>query len=110
MNLPRLTERRSTRRKSLGRLLYRALGVALASVCMAGLAVAVVGLLTLRAYAEHNLHLIGRSMAYTVEAAVVNDSAAAEPCAWWPAPRKCAAAPCTTPRAACWRPGSATTE
>ncbi|KWR75938.1 MULTISPECIES: diguanylate cyclase domain-containing protein [Pseudomonas] len=80
MNLPRLTERRSTRRKSLGRLLYRAhLGVALASVCMAGLAVAVVGLLTLRAYAEHNLHLIGRSMAYTVEAAVVfNDSAAAE--------------------------------
>ena len=67
-------------RPSLRRVLYRAhLGVALAAVCMAGLAVTVDGVLTLRAYAEHNLHLIGRSIAYTAEAAVVfNDGNAAE--------------------------------
>ncbi|CAD5108275.1 Diguanylate cyclase DgcN [Pseudomonas carbonaria] len=67
-------------RPSLRRVFYRAnLTVALVSVCMAGLAVTVVGLLALRAYAEHNLHLITRSMAYTTEAAVVfRDAAAAE--------------------------------
>ncbi|MDF3933746.1 diguanylate cyclase domain-containing protein [Pseudomonas citronellolis] len=80
MSLPHLSERRASRRKSLGRLLYRAhLGVAMVSVCLVGLAVSVLGLLTLRAYAEHNLQLIARSMAYTAEAAVVfNDKAAAE--------------------------------
>ncbi|WP_277051541.1 diguanylate cyclase domain-containing protein [Zestomonas thermotolerans] len=68
------------RRPSLRRVFYRAnLLVALGAVCMAGLAVTVVGLLTLRAYAEHNLHLIARSMTYTVEAAVVfDDPVAAE--------------------------------
>jgi len=76
MNVPRTPARR---RPSLRRLLYRAhLGVALAAVSLAGLAVVAVGVLTLRVYAEHNLRLIGRSMAYTVEAAVVfNDATAA---------------------------------
>ena len=55
------------------------LGVALAAVFMAGLTVTVVCLWTLSAYAENNLNLISRSIAYTVEAAVVfNDSIAAE--------------------------------
>lgn len=77
---PRRADRPPSSRPSLRRVLYRAhLGVALAAVCMAGLAVTVVGLLTLRAYTEHNLQLIGRSMAYTAEAAVMfNDSTAAE--------------------------------
>lgn len=80
MKFIRLASRISSPRSSLRRLLYRGhLGVALAAVCMAGLAVTVVGLLTLRAYAEHNLHLIGRSMAYTAEAAVVfSDGPAAD--------------------------------
>lgn len=80
MSLIRLRAQPPPTRSSLRRLLYRGhLGVALAAVCMAGLAVTVVGLLTLRAYAEHNLHLIGRALAYTAEAAVVfNDSSAAE--------------------------------
>lgn len=77
---PRRAARPPSSRPSLRRVLYRAhLGVALAAVCMAGLAVTVVGLLTLRVYTEHNLQLIGRSMAYTAEAAVMfNDSTAAE--------------------------------
>ncbi|KAF1053351.1 MAG: Diguanylate cyclase DgcN [Stenotrophomonas maltophilia] len=80
MNFPRLTERPKASRPSLRRVLYRAhLGIALVAMCMAGLALSLVSLLTLRAYAENNLHLIGRSLAYTVEAAVVfNDRAAAE--------------------------------
>lgn len=80
MNVPPLNRRGRSSRPSLGRLLYRAhLVMALAAVCMAGLAVTVIGLWSLRAYADYNLQLIGRSMAYTVEAAVVfHDRAAVE--------------------------------
>ena len=65
---------------SLRRVLYRAhLGVALVAVFTAGLAVTLVGLLTLRAYADPNQQLIARSISYTVEAAVVfGDAQAAE--------------------------------
>ena len=64
---------------SLRRVLYRAhLGVALVAF-PAGLAVTLVGLLTLRAYADPNQQLIARSISYTVEAAVVfGDAQAAE--------------------------------
>ncbi len=47
------------------------LGVAVLAVGLAGLAMTVIGLIALRAYANHNMQLIARSMAYTVEAAVV---------------------------------------
>ncbi len=65
---------------SLRRVLYRAhLGVALVAVFTAGLAVTLVGLLTLRAYADPNQQLIARSISYTVGAAVVfGDAQAAE--------------------------------
>lgn len=67
------------RTQTLQQVLSRAhLGVAVIAVSLAGLAMIVVGLLALRAYADHNLQLIARSMAYTVEAAVVfRDPAAA---------------------------------
>lgn len=80
MNRPSLKQRGEGSASSLGRLLYRAhLAVALVAVCLGGLAVSVVGMLTLRAYAEYNLHLLGRSMAYAVEAALVfHDRVAAE--------------------------------
>jgi len=55
------------------------LSVALISVAMVGLTMMLVSVLMLRAYSQHNLRLIARSIAYTVEAAVVfNDAQAAE--------------------------------
>ncbi|WP_045885825.1 diguanylate cyclase domain-containing protein [Pseudomonas chlororaphis] len=52
--------------------------VALLAISMASLSLTFLGVLALRVYADHNLHLIARSINYTVEAAVVfNDSAAA---------------------------------
>ncbi|MFB3306676.1 diguanylate cyclase domain-containing protein [Pseudomonas sp. AMR01] len=52
--------------------------LALVAVILASVSLTLLGVLALRVYAEHNLHLIARSINYTVEAAVVfNDSAAA---------------------------------
>ena len=52
--------------------------VALVAVAMASLSLTLLGVLALRVYADHNLHLIARSINYTVEAAVVfNDKSAA---------------------------------
>src|SRR3990167_3935597 len=52
--------------------------VALVAVAMASVSLTLLGVLALRVYADHNLHLIARSINYTVEAAVVfNDRAAA---------------------------------
>lgn len=52
--------------------------VALVGVAMASVSLTFLGVLALRVYADHNLHLIARSINYTVEAAVVfNDKAAA---------------------------------
>jgi len=54
------------------------LSVALIAVCTAGISLTALGLTALRAYADHNLRLVARSIAYTVEAPVVfRDSAAA---------------------------------
>lgn len=54
------------------------LTVALVGVAMASISLTLLGVLALRVYADHNLHLIARSINYTVEAAVVfNDRAAA---------------------------------
>ncbi len=52
--------------------------LALVAVILASISLTLLGVLALRVYAEHNLHLIARSISYTVEAAVVfNDGAAA---------------------------------
>ena len=52
--------------------------LALVAVTLASVSLTLLGVLALRVYAEHNLHLIARSINYTVEAAVVfNDRAAA---------------------------------
>lgn len=52
--------------------------LALGAVTLASVSLTLLGVLALRVYAEHNLHLIARSITYTVEAAVVfNDRAAA---------------------------------
>ena len=52
--------------------------LALVAVTLASISLTLLGVLALRVYAEHNLHLIARSINYTVEAAVVfNDRAAA---------------------------------
>jgi diguanylate cyclase len=65
-------------RRSLGSALQRAhLGVALIAVSMAGITLTLAALFTLRALVNHDLSLIGRSMSYTVEAAVVFDDRAA---------------------------------
>lgn len=49
--------------------------VALVGVAMASVSLTLLGVLALRVYADHNLHLIARSINYTVEAAVVfNDN------------------------------------
>ncbi|MGF0242665.1 diguanylate cyclase domain-containing protein [Rhodococcus sp. IEGM1300] len=45
--------------------------VALVAVAMASVSLTLLGVLALRVYADHNLHLIARSINYTVEAAVV---------------------------------------
>ncbi|KAA0941809.1 MULTISPECIES: diguanylate cyclase [unclassified Pseudomonas] len=49
------------------------LSVALVAVAMASVSLTLLGVLALRVYADHNLHLIARSINYTVEAAVVFD-------------------------------------
>ncbi|MDE1169199.1 MAG: diguanylate cyclase [Pseudomonas sp.] len=66
-------------RRSLRSVLRRGhVGVALFAVGLAGFSLTLLGVLALRVYAEHNLHLIARSINYTVEAAVVfNDRSAA---------------------------------
>ena len=52
--------------------------LALVAVTLASVSLTLLGVLALRVYADHNLHLIARSINYTVEAAVVfNDRAAA---------------------------------
>lgn len=62
----------SAERPTLNSVLRRAhLKVALVAVVLAGFTLTLVGLLALRAYSEHNLLLVGRSISYTVEAAVV---------------------------------------
>jgi diguanylate cyclase len=66
---------RPTLRSVLGR---GHLIVALVGVSMASVSLTLLGVLALRVYADHNLHLIARSINYTVEAAVVfNDKSAA---------------------------------
>ncbi|MHB2245948.1 diguanylate cyclase domain-containing protein [Pseudomonas fitomaticsae] len=69
----------STGRPTLGSVIGRGnLIVALVAVAMASVSLTLLGVLALRVYADHNLHLIARSISYTVEAAVVfNDKAAA---------------------------------
>ncbi|MGN8260947.1 diguanylate cyclase domain-containing protein [Pseudomonas sp. SMSB3] len=65
---------RPTLRSVLGR---GHLSVALLAVGLAGISLTLLGVLVLRVYANHNLHLIARSINYTVEAAVVFDDSAA---------------------------------
>ncbi|MNM31438.1 putative diguanylate cyclase YfiN [compost metagenome] len=65
---------RPTLRSVLGR---GHLSVALLAVGLVGISLTVLGVLALRVYANHNLHLIARSINYTVEAAVVFDDRAA---------------------------------
>lgn len=66
-------------RPTLGSVIGRGhLIVALVGVAMASVSLTLLGVLALRVYADHNLHLIARSINYTVEAAVVfNDKFAA---------------------------------
>ena len=71
----RTAKARPTLRSVIGR---GHLILALVAVTLASVSLTLLGVLALRVYAEHNLHLIARSINYTVEAAVVfNDSAAA---------------------------------
>lgn len=65
---------RPTLRAVLGR---GHLGIALLAAGLAGVLVTLLGVAALRVYANHNLHLIARSINYTVEAAVVFDDSAA---------------------------------
>ena len=59
-------------RPTLDSVLRRAhLSVSLIAVLAAGLTLTVVALLALRVYSDKNLHLVARSMSYTVEGAVV---------------------------------------
>ena len=53
------------------------LGVALVAVTLASASMTLLGVLALKVYADHNLHLMARSINYTVEAAVVFDDRAA---------------------------------
>lgn len=65
-------------RPTLGSVIGRGhLIVALVAITMASVSLTLLGVLALRVYADHNLHLIARSINYTVEAAVVFDDAAA---------------------------------
>ena len=60
------------RRSSLRDVVHRAhLGMALVSVALAGVLLMVLGLAVLRVYMGNNLHLVARSLAYTVEAALI---------------------------------------
>jgi len=61
-------------RRSLRSVLRRGhLGVALVAVTLASAFMTLLGVLALKVYADHNLHLIARAINYTVEAAVVFD-------------------------------------
>ena len=61
-------------RRSLRSVLRRGhLGVALVAVTLASASMTLLGVLALKVYADHNLHLIARAINYTVEAAVVFD-------------------------------------
>ena len=53
------------------------LGVALVAVTLASASMTLLGVLALKVYADHNLHLIARAINYTSEAAVVFDDRAA---------------------------------
>ncbi|MDF0731594.1 diguanylate cyclase [Pseudomonas entomophila] len=53
------------------------LSVALLAVGLVGISLTLLGVLALRVYANQNLHLIARSITYTVEAAVVFDDSQA---------------------------------
>lgn len=65
-------------RRSLRSVLSRGhLGLAMVAVTMASVSLTILGVIALKVYADHNLHLIGRSINYTVEAAVVFDDSAA---------------------------------
>ncbi|EJL01533.1 MULTISPECIES: diguanylate cyclase domain-containing protein [Pseudomonas] len=65
-------------RPTLGSVIGRGhLIVALVAITMASVSLTLLGVLALRVYADHNLHLIARSINYTVEAAVVFDDSAA---------------------------------
>lgn len=65
-------------RPTLGSVIGRGhLIVALVAVAMASVSLTLLGVLALRVYADHNLHLIARSINYTVEAAVVFDDSVA---------------------------------
>ena len=73
-----MTQARTRPRPSLGSVIGRGhLIVALVAITMASVSLTLLGVLALRVYADHNLHLIARSINYTVEAAVVFDDAAA---------------------------------
>lgn len=62
------------RRRRLRSVLRRGhLGVTLVAVTLASASMTLLGVLALKVYADHNLHLIARSINYTVEAAVVFD-------------------------------------
>ena len=62
------------KRRRLRSVLRRGhLGVALVAVTLASASMTLLGVLALKVYADHNLHLIARSINYTVEAAVVFD-------------------------------------
>lgn len=65
-------------RPTLGSVIGRGhLIVALVAIAMASVSLTLLGVLALRVYADHNLHLIARSINYTVEAAVVFDDSVA---------------------------------
>lgn len=68
------------RRVSLRRLLrFTQLRSMVLTLGLAGVSLTLIGLLTLSNYATHNLQLLSRSLAYTLEAAVVfNDAGAAQ--------------------------------
>lgn len=73
-----MKQRKLRVRPTLGSVIGRGhLIVALVAITMASVSLTLLGLLALRVYADHNLHLIARSINYTVEAAVVFDDSAA---------------------------------
>ena len=72
-----LSQKPKSRRRLRSVLRRGHLGVALVAVTLASASMTLLGGLALKVYADHNLHLIARSINYTVEAAVVFDDRAA---------------------------------
>ena len=72
-----LSQKPKSRRRLRSVLRRGHLGVALVAVTLASASMTLLGVLALKVYADHNLHLIARSINYTVEAAVVFDDRAA---------------------------------